>query len=74
MALLLFYFKCNSAGNIHWNTRPAYELDAGSEAAGGAAFDPEAHEAGSAKLPRSFAKIQRMTRSLRANQFVSFAE
>ena len=54
--------------------RYAYELDAGGEAVGDKVFDPEAHAAADAKLPTTFAKIQRMTRSLRANQFVSFTE
>jgi 5-methylcytosine-specific restriction protein B len=37
-------------------------------------FDPERPPADSAVLPISFAKVQRMTRRLRANHFVSFAE
>jgi hypothetical protein len=37
-------------------------------------FNPLAHPQGEARLPISFDKIQRMTRSLRANQFVSFTE
>jgi hypothetical protein len=56
--------------------RFAYDLLAG--ATGGQApvgtFDPLASGLGPAKLPRSFEKVQRMTRILRANQFVSFTE
>jgi hypothetical protein len=37
-------------------------------------FNPLAPPQGGPKLPISFDKIQRMTRSLRANQFVSFTE
>jgi 5-methylcytosine-specific restriction protein B len=37
-------------------------------------FNPEATTKDEAKLPRSFEKIRRMIRSLRANQFVSFTE
>ncbi len=37
-------------------------------------FDPLDQESGDAKLPISFDKIQRMTKRLRANHFVSFAE
>lgn len=37
-------------------------------------FNPLAPPQGEPKLPISFDKIQRMTRSLRANQFVSFTE
>jgi 5-methylcytosine-specific restriction protein B len=40
----------------------------------GSTFDPLASGLGPAKLPRSFEKVQRMTRILRANQFVSFTE
>lgn len=40
----------------------------------GREFDPLAHQDTSPALPRSFAKLQRMTRMLRANQFASFAE
>lgn len=45
-------------------------------AADGAAsrFDPLTRRTGEARLPRSFDKVRRMTRSLRANQFVSFTE
>ncbi|MGI6083187.1 MAG: EVE domain-containing protein [Limnochordia bacterium] len=38
------------------------------------AFDPEEPPAGEPKLPRSFGKVRRMMRSLRADQFVSFTE
>jgi 5-methylcytosine-specific restriction protein B len=37
-------------------------------------FNPLVPPHGEPKLPISFYKIQRMTRSLRANQFVSFTE
>jgi len=37
-------------------------------------FDPMRPPAGEPRLPRSFSKVQRMTRNLRANQFASFAE
>lgn len=37
-------------------------------------FDPEPPPQGQPKLPRSFDKVQRMTRSLRTNQFASFTE
>jgi 5-methylcytosine-specific restriction enzyme B len=39
-----------------------------------ASFDPVAPGTDSPKLPISFAKVQRMTTNLRANQFVSFSE
>jgi 5-methylcytosine-specific restriction protein B len=38
------------------------------------AFDPLSVDPAQAKLPQSFAKIRRMTKSVRANQFASFAE
>jgi 5-methylcytosine-specific restriction protein B len=41
---------------------------------GGSRFDPLAAHEEEARLPISFDKIRRMTRSLRANQFVSFTE
>jgi 5-methylcytosine-specific restriction protein B len=44
------------------------------EEPGEATFDPTEHSADQAQLPRSFDKIQRMVRKLRANQFVSFTE
>lgn len=37
-------------------------------------FDPLAHPAQAARMPLSFAKIQRMVRALRLNQFTSFSE
>nr|PZN42472.1 MAG: hypothetical protein DIU70_05105 [Bacillota bacterium] len=37
-------------------------------------FDPLRPPPGTPKLPLSFAKVQRMTRTLRANQFTSFTE
>lgn len=37
-------------------------------------FDPENPPAGNPRLPLSFDKVRRMTRSLRANQFAGFAE
>lgn len=40
----------------------------------GKAFDPEALRTGEARLPLSFKKVQRMWRSLQANQFTSFTE
>ena len=52
--------------------RYTYQLSDGGENA--PTFDPLDHEAKDAKLPVSFAKIQRMTGTLRANQFVSFTE
>jgi 5-methylcytosine-specific restriction protein B len=56
--------------------RFAYDLLEGStaEQANSAPFDPLATGLGAARLPRSFEKVQRMTRILRANQFVSFTE
>jgi 5-methylcytosine-specific restriction protein B len=39
-----------------------------------ARFDPLQVSTADAKLPTSFAKVARMTRTLRANQFVSFTE
>jgi len=39
-----------------------------------ATFDPLTPPPGVAQLPLSFEKLQRMTRSLRANQFASFSE
>ncbi|MEA3510545.1 MAG: EVE domain-containing protein, partial [Actinomycetota bacterium] len=49
----------------------AYRLETSADG-----FDPlgESIEVGQAKLPISFDKIRRMTRRLRANHFVSFAE
>jgi len=47
------------------------EQDSGSTAA---RFDPTALPSSPPRLPRSFDKVRRMTISLRANQFVSFAE
>jgi 5-methylcytosine-specific restriction protein B len=41
---------------------------------GGSRFDPLAPYEGEPRLPISFDKIRRMTKSLRANQFVSFTE
>jgi 5-methylcytosine-specific restriction protein B len=54
----------------------AYDLLTGgtTEQAHGNPFDPLATDLGPARLPRSFEKVQRMTRILRANQFVSFTE
>src|SRR5207245_6975147 len=47
----------------------------GPEAAGvSPAFDPLSPPPGTPVLPLSFAKIRRMTRRLRANHFVGFAE
>ena len=37
-------------------------------------FDPERHPEDQVALPQSFAKLRRMVRTLRANQFVSFSE
>jgi 5-methylcytosine-specific restriction protein B len=37
-------------------------------------FDPLSISPVDAKLPRSFAKLARMTKGLRANQFTSFTE
>lgn len=37
-------------------------------------FDPLNHPSGDPRLPRSFDKVRRMLRSLRANQFTSFTE
>ena len=37
-------------------------------------FDPLSHSPDDARLPRSFAKLARMTKALRANQFTSFTE
>jgi len=40
----------------------------------GQVFDPVAPPEGAPRLPRSFRKVQRMTASVRANQFASFTE
>ena len=50
---------------------PVEKADGGASVS---AFDPEQPPESEPTLPRSFAKIQRMMRILRADQFVSFAE
>ena len=65
-------------GSIRQVAEPLNALGAwcfhGPGAASGPAFDPLAPPDGAPELPLSFEKIQRMTRRLRANQFVAFAE
>ncbi len=53
-----------------------YSLDSEVRAlsSSGAPFDPLTVDPAAATLPRSFDKLRRMLRSLRANQFVSFTE
>lgn len=54
----------------------AFSLEAPPSRAGETRFDPlnPPDGQGGPRLPRSFAKVQRMTANLRANQFASFAE
>jgi 5-methylcytosine-specific restriction protein B len=51
-----------------------FSLETDGDGGIGSRFDPEKQDTENAKLPISFDKVKRMTRSLRANQFTSFTE